>query len=525
MGTVYRGLQQTINRPVAIKLIANHVARRKQHVHRFRLEAQAVGQLGHPNTVRLFDFGATSDGELYLIMELLRGSDVATQLLKWGQLSPRMALQITRAVMQALTEAHTLGIVHRDLKPANVFLASVDGNDALVKIMDFGVASLGHDPDASQLTTPGAAIGTPAYMSPEQAVGQHVDGRADLYAAGIMLFEMLTGRPPFEADTMFSLLTAHLTQAPPRLLEVSPHLDAPAGVQPLLDRLLAKSPESRPSSAAAVRDEINHLLAEYNENDGSSTEYSNKGASANYSLPSITEHSLLSPTDLQPIPAYKTPNAWSKSLAPLHPTPRGRVTAERSLLVTGFFAALAAIITSVVPQILLPGTASDPHPRRQTEPLESPSRGARSNENSSFSDHSGQREFLWQDTEGTTQKVKEQLAKALLGNIVFVAPKEMEYGSLDTVHVRISALSTIEQLRASLKDSLHDPAASSEDDQIQVYTVMEVNLTGAKFEKTAHDKARQLIDDQGRSSASWSWDIEPTAWGTHRLRLTAYAII
>jgi serine/threonine protein kinase len=262
MGTVYRGVQLSVDRPVAVKLIAGDAENNPDYVLRFRREAKAMAQLRHPNTVRLLDFGVTEQGRMFMVMELLRGTDLEKRLEKSGPLDLTQALRIVRQIAQSLSEAHAVGIVHRDLKPGNIFLAEVEGGDCFVKVMDFGVAGFKHDGTASTLTMKGAVLGTAAYMSPEQAQGEVVDARADLYSLGVILFEMLAGRPPFQGSTPVSLLIAHVSDPPPRLLELCPDLAELERVQPLLDKLLAKKPEERPSSAADVITWVDALLLE-----------------------------------------------------------------------------------------------------------------------------------------------------------------------------------------------------------------------------------------------------------------------
>jgi serine/threonine protein kinase len=259
MGTVYRGQQLSVGRPVAVKLIAGKIAENPECVKRFRREAEAMAKLHHPNTVRLFDFGVADEGELFMVMELLDGVDLSEHLTRRGRLPPGEALDIARQVLEALSEAHELGIVHRDLKPANVFLAKVPGSRSVVKVMDFGIAGIEQSGAGTKLTMTGAVMGTPAYMSPEQAQGKLVDARSDLYSLGVMLFEMLTGKPPFEADSAVSLLLAQVSAPPPRLLDSSPGISHGVALQTFLDNLLDKSPERRPVSAQATLQRIDQI--------------------------------------------------------------------------------------------------------------------------------------------------------------------------------------------------------------------------------------------------------------------------
>jgi serine/threonine protein kinase len=259
MGSVYRAVQLSVNRAVAIKLISAQAPNQPELERRFRREAEATARLSHPNTVRLFDFGVTDHKELFMVMELLEGNDLSGHLQAGGPMTVGSAFHVTRQVLSALSEAHAVGIVHRDLKPGNVFLLRLTGGEIFVKVMDFGIAGIEQARETAKLTVSGAVMGTPAYMSPEQAQGRSVDARSDLYSLGVMLFEMLTGRSPYEADTVMSLLLAHVTQPPKRLAECGASLPQHAGAQQLLDLMLAKLPSARPPTAAATIELLDQL--------------------------------------------------------------------------------------------------------------------------------------------------------------------------------------------------------------------------------------------------------------------------
>ena len=255
MGAVYRARQKGIEREVAIKVLLGDVARNKTLVRRFHLEALAISKLKHPNTIQIFDFGE-EDGLLYIAMEFLEGTSLHSLLEFEEILSVQRACRITRQIAQSLREAHAKGIIHRDLKPDNVFLTSVGEESDFVKVLDFGVAKLKEgDKKGATVTKTGTIFGTPRYMSPEQAKGKPVDARADLYAMGIMLYEMVMGAVPFESDNHLGVLILHVQRAPAPFMEMRPDLVIPTQLEALVFKLLAKDPDERYQTAEAlVRD-------------------------------------------------------------------------------------------------------------------------------------------------------------------------------------------------------------------------------------------------------------------------------
>ena len=263
MGAVYRARQRNMDRDVAIKVLLGNVATNETVVKRFHLEALAVSKLSHPNTIQIFDFGETEDKRLYIAMEFLEGVSLHATLDYEGVLAVRRALRITGQVAKSLREAHAKGIVHRDLKPDNIFLQSVGEETDFVKVLDFGVAKIrDENKHNTDLTKTGTIFGTPKYMSPEQARGGQIDPRADVYAMGVILYEMLTGRVPFDAESSLGILIKHIQEPHPPLDHVRPDLVYPEGVHKLIDRLLAKRAEDRPQSAEALIREIAKIDAD-----------------------------------------------------------------------------------------------------------------------------------------------------------------------------------------------------------------------------------------------------------------------
>jgi serine/threonine-protein kinase len=258
MGSVYRAEHVHMKKPVAVKILHRHMTTNAEVVARFEREAVAAGRIEHPNVAAATDFGKLEDGSFYLALEYVEGKSLG-DVLEREKLGPYRALVIARQITDALAAAHAAGIVHRDLKPDNVLLVERDGLADFVKVLDFGIAKLhldegsGHKP----LTQIGTIFGTPQYMSPEQGQGKPVDGRSDLYALGVILYEMLAGKLPFDADDLVVLITRQVTEPPPPLPET-----IPAPVRALVLELLEKKPEARVQSAQELAARIDELLGE-----------------------------------------------------------------------------------------------------------------------------------------------------------------------------------------------------------------------------------------------------------------------
>ena len=248
MGTVYRAVQSGLNRSVAVKILKRELNVDPDTVARFHREANAMSLLTHPNTVRVYDFGQTDDGLLYLVMELLEGELLTSKMLREGPLDPIDALRITQQILRSLAEAHKKAIVHRDLKPDNVFIARVDGHgEPVTKVLDFGIAKVvAPDRRVDQFETQaGTVFGTPRYMSPEQAQGGPLDGRSDLYSVGTLLYQMLTGRAPFTDDDAVVVMAKHIREAPVQPVVAAPDRPIPKSLNEAVMRALAKEPSER----------------------------------------------------------------------------------------------------------------------------------------------------------------------------------------------------------------------------------------------------------------------------------------
>ncbi len=250
MGRVYRGEHTGIGRQVAIKVLHGDLIRNRDAAQRFQREALASGRLDHPNIVGVSDFGVIDGGTCYLVMEVLEGESVGARLEREKRIPWIDAVTILRGVLAGLHHAHQRGVVHRDIKPDNVFLARKEG-ELVIKILDFGIAKLrAGTPDDPAATRTGLTVGTPAYLSPEQAVGGEITPASDLYSATVVLFEMITGRPPFEDADPLAMLGAHVSRPPPHVADVAPELEVPAALEAVIEKGLAKSASERIPSAA-----------------------------------------------------------------------------------------------------------------------------------------------------------------------------------------------------------------------------------------------------------------------------------
>jgi eukaryotic-like serine/threonine-protein kinase len=250
MGAVYRAWQRSVGREVAVKVIRSHVHADAQEIKRFMREAQLTSRLVHPNVVSVIDFGQTTDGLLYLAMELIPGRPLSAVLARDAPLTPARAVHLATQLCDALEVAHAANIVHRDLKPSNVMI--LDGTGDRVKVLDFGLARpLG---EHSKLTASDRVVGTPSYMSPEAARDQPLDGRADLYSLGVVLYEMLSAKVPFAGEVREVLASKLREEAPPLPARVPPALAR------VVTRLLERDPARRHASAAVVREALGAAL-------------------------------------------------------------------------------------------------------------------------------------------------------------------------------------------------------------------------------------------------------------------------
>ena len=252
MATIYRAMRLHIGDVVAVKVLHSELLREPHFAERFRREAQAAARLRHPNVVAIYDFGLSADGLIYLVMELVEGRSLRTIIAEDGPMAATRAAEVVRQVAAALTQAHNQKIVHRDIKPANIAVESTPDGPR-VKVLDFGIVSL-RGSAVPSLTQTGAVLGTPAYMSPEQCLGEELDGRSDIYSLGIVLFEMLCGVVPFNSPTAAAVIIQHVQQAPPPLRVLNASVSA--AVEAVVLRALAKRPQDRFQTARELADAL-----------------------------------------------------------------------------------------------------------------------------------------------------------------------------------------------------------------------------------------------------------------------------
>ena len=257
MGVVYRATDLTMKRQVAVKLIrgAEGIPLDEEIAGRFLREAKNTARIQHEHIIEVYDLGRSHEGDLFFVMELLEGESLSARIRREGRISPKNAVHIGTQVCAALHVAHAAGVIHRDLKPANIMLVRRAGDDAYVKVLDFGVAKSYSADQQTTLTHTGMLVGTVEYMAPEQIMGKQVDGRTDVYALGITLYRMLAGRAPFKDGGVPALIHAHLNVTPKPLVEKFP--EVPRELDRIVQQCLAKRPEQRFSSMP----ELAHALA------------------------------------------------------------------------------------------------------------------------------------------------------------------------------------------------------------------------------------------------------------------------
>ncbi len=264
MGSVYKALQPAMNRMVAVKILHPKLANRKDLVSRFRREARAMSHLTHPNTVKVYLYGELEDGSLYIVMEYLEGKNLNQTVRAEGPMAIERGLPILIQACNALEEAHRAGIIHRDLKPENIFITHQGGMKDFAKVLDFGLAKVTERemrPGSIILTQEGMVFGTPEFMSPEQAQGKTLSAASDIYSLAIILYEVLTGKLPFDAKNPMEYIQLHVTTKPKPINERVPGRTFPPLLWTVLEKALAKKPEERFGSAAEFAHALSAVLA------------------------------------------------------------------------------------------------------------------------------------------------------------------------------------------------------------------------------------------------------------------------
>ncbi len=264
MGAVYRGEQISLKRAVAVKLLRPDLSQNAQLLARFKIEAEAVAKLKHPNTVDIYDFGQDRDGTLFIAMEFIEGRSLRSVIHGEAPLAPARALHIAAQIAASLADAHAHSIVHRDLKPDNVMLMDRGRQRDIARVLDFGIAKLRDDTRGTQaaMTQAGDMLGTPQYMAPEQIKGEQIDGRTDVYALGCMIYEMVTARQPFEAPTVMAMLSKHLMEEVVPPSQRRPDLGLPPVIDHLVLTAMMKQPVARPSTMELYGEQIAAALAQ-----------------------------------------------------------------------------------------------------------------------------------------------------------------------------------------------------------------------------------------------------------------------
>lgn len=257
MGRVYRAEHTLLERPVAVKVLAPEYARDQTMWDRFRREALAAGRIAHPNITATLDFGY-EDRLVYSVMEFVDGTPL--DMLEMP-LEVKRALEICRQIAHALGAAHDAGVIHRDVKPGNVIVCELGGQD-FIKVVDFGLAVLRTRQWQSRNTGPGFTMGTPAYVSPEQVLGERIDARADIYSLGAVMYELLVGQPPFGYGDPAKLSVSHAYKVPPRPSDYAHVVGIPEDVEEFVMRMLAKDPDDRPGAGREVATALNNLLGQ-----------------------------------------------------------------------------------------------------------------------------------------------------------------------------------------------------------------------------------------------------------------------
>ncbi len=258
MGSVYKVKDRNLDSVFAVKVLRSDLALEQGAVKRFEQEAVAASQLTHPNLVAVYENGVTHDGEPFLVMDYVAGENLSQLMSRDGYLSATRAIEIFIQLSDAIAHAHAKGVIHRDLKPSNVLITKTDNGADFVKIVDFGIAKVlpSSDKDAAALTQTGELFGSPLYMSPEQCLGDRLDLRSDLYSIGCLMYEAVTGKPPFTGSNPIKIIFKHVNEPPPPIRKPMSGHDVPAGLEAIILKCLEKSPDNRYQSAPELMHDL-----------------------------------------------------------------------------------------------------------------------------------------------------------------------------------------------------------------------------------------------------------------------------
>jgi serine/threonine-protein kinase len=342
MGNVYKAEQLSLGKQVAIKVLHPHLMGDEKLVGRFKREAKSASLLNHPNSIQIIDSGQDRDGTLYIAMELLTGRDLAQVIRDDFPLPLPRVVRILAQVLSALEEAHAQGVIHRDLKPSNIMLIQRRDEKDFVKVCDFGIAkaTLSEGDDrAAMLTIQGLVCGTPEYMAPEQARAEQLDGRADLYAAAVILYQMVTGDIPFRADSPMAIVSRHLVETPVPPSRRRPDLRLPKIIDDVVMRGLEKEREMRYPTAVAFREVLEGVLGATS---GPATPVAPSARAALPTVRDISGHDLAAGPDTGMVPA-QSPAQKFGTTTNLTSRPRGK-----PIIVVGGIAVLAVSVAGAI---------------------------------------------------------------------------------------------------------------------------------------------------------------------------------
>lgn len=347
MGSVYKALQPAMNRLVAVKILHPKLANRKDLVSRFRREARAMSHLTHPNTVKVYLYGELDDGSLYIVMEFLEGKNLNQVVRSEGPMPIDRGLPILIQVCSALEEAHRAGIVHRDLKPENIFITQLGGMTDYAKVLDFGLAKVTERemrPGSLILTQEGMVFGTPEFMSPEQAQGRTLTPASDIYSLAVILYEVLTGKLPFDAKNPMEYIQLHVLTKPIPIAERAPDKKFPPLLWTVLERALAKRVEDRYASAAEFAHALQAVLT------GATHVPPFQGGPQRAMIPSNQPISMAPPPHTEEVPR-STP---LPQLGKAQVTNPNAIPIKMMIGVAAAFLVVGALLAAIVMKFLLP---------------------------------------------------------------------------------------------------------------------------------------------------------------------------